>query len=107
MVKGTDFGQRLPLLIRAFVWVMFALLARTVEQGAWTYLDAVALKGKETHGGFIVNWELHPFHPEMYTPEGRATTERVWHETLRDLAFADVQGALASVQRGLDERVAR
>lgn len=103
MVKGTEFGRRLPLLAKAFVWVIFTLLGRGLEQGAWTYLDAVAVKGKESQGGFLVNWELHPFHPDMYTPEGRAMTERVWHETLRDLAFADVLDALASVRRGSEE----
>ncbi|KAK3290971.1 uncharacterized protein B0H64DRAFT_411053 [Chaetomium fimeti] len=99
MVKGTDIGRQLPLVAKAFVWVIFTLLARTLEQGAWTYLDAAVVKGRESHGGFLVNWEVHSFHPDMYTPEGRATTERVWHETLRDLNFADVLGALASVRR--------
>ena len=100
MVKGTFLGRRLPAPAKAFMWVVFTLLARTLEQGAWTYLDAVAVQGRESHGGFVVNWEVHPFHPDMYTPEGRATTDRVWHETLRDLAaVADVQGALAEVRR--------
>ncbi|EAQ84428.1 hypothetical protein CHGG_08442 [Chaetomium globosum CBS 148.51] len=100
MVKGTEVGRRLPLPAKAFVWVIFTLLARPVEHGAWTYLDAVLVQGRESHGGFVVNWALHPFHKDMYTPEGRATTERVWHETLRDLArVADVQAALAEVRR--------
>ncbi|KAK4235971.1 retinol dehydrogenase 14 [Achaetomium macrosporum] len=103
MVKGTKVGRRLPLLAKAFVWVVFALLARTLEQGAWTYVDAVAVQGRETHGGFLVNWALHPFHPDMYTAEGRATTERVWQETLRELAFADVAGALEAVRKGSGE----
>ncbi len=103
MVKGTELGRRLPALARAFVYVVFALVARTTAQGAWHYLNAAAVKGKESHGGFVVNWELYPFHPDMYIPEGRATTERVWDETLQDLAFADVLGALASVRRGLEQ----
>lgn len=36
------------------------LASRTLEQGAWTYLDAVAVRGEDTHGGFVVDWELHP-----------------------------------------------
>lgn len=37
-----------------------SLSARSMKEGAWTYLDAMAVKGKETHGGFVVDWELHP-----------------------------------------------
>lgn len=37
-----------------------SLTARSVEHGAWTYIDAVAVKGEDSHGGFIVDWELHP-----------------------------------------------
>ncbi|KAK3302657.1 uncharacterized protein B0T15DRAFT_543558 [Chaetomium strumarium] len=99
MVKNTELQRRLPAVLKAIIWLVFALIARTLEQGGWLYLDAVAVKGRESHGGFLFSWELHSFHPDMYTPEGRATTDRVWHETLRTLDFADVQGALASVRR--------
>ena len=40
--------------------VMQAVLGRTVEQGAWTYIDAAAIKGTETHGSFIFGWEMFP-----------------------------------------------
>lgn len=36
------------------------LLARSPKQAAWTYVDAVAVKGAETHGSFICNWEIYP-----------------------------------------------
>lgn len=37
-----------------------ALTARSIEHGAWTYIDAVAVKGEDSHGGFLVDWGLHP-----------------------------------------------
>jgi NAD(P)-dependent dehydrogenase (short-subunit alcohol dehydrogenase family) len=36
------------------------LTARTMEEATWTYMDAVGVKGEESHGGFLVNWEVHP-----------------------------------------------
>ncbi|KAJ4304833.1 hypothetical protein N0V90_000361 [Kalmusia sp. IMI 367209] len=32
--------------------------AKTPEQAAWTYIDAAANRGKESHGGFIMFWEV-------------------------------------------------
>ncbi|CAO2650220.1 Nn.00g015120.m01.CDS01 [Neocucurbitaria sp. VM-36] len=83
--------------------VMLALIkklaSRTPEQAAWTYVDAAAVKGKESHGGFIMFWEVFPFHAMMYTQEGKRTTERLWDETLAELEFASVRQILDSMRR--------
>lgn len=34
------------------------------------------------------------FSAMLYTPEGKAITQRVWDETLAEFAFADVRGIL-------------
>ncbi|KAJ4372907.1 hypothetical protein N0V83_003198 [Neocucurbitaria cava] len=36
------------------------LVSRTPEQAAWTYVDAAAVKGEESHGGFIMFWKVYP-----------------------------------------------
>lgn len=37
-----------------------ALTGRKPEDGAWMYLDAAVVKGKESHGCFCMDWDLHP-----------------------------------------------
>jgi hypothetical protein len=36
------------------------VVARSLEVGASTYLDAVSLKGKESHGCLMMSWQIHP-----------------------------------------------
>ncbi|KAF2024507.1 putative short-chain dehydrogenase/reductase family protein, partial [Setomelanomma holmii] len=74
--------------------VMKKLSARTPEQAAWTYVDACGVKGEESHGGFVMFWEVCGFPKVMYTDEGRKCTERLWDETMAELQFADVQEVL-------------
>ncbi len=57
-VAGTAIFHTFPLPVRVAHTVMKAFSARTLEQGAWTYLDAVVVKGKESHGQFVMNWEV-------------------------------------------------
>lgn len=48
-----------PLIMRMVVWLMQALTARTPEEAAYTYVDAVSVKGEESHGCFVMcyrNW---------------------------------------------------
>lgn len=49
-----DFSGGGALLMR----VMKRVSARTPEQAAWTYVDAVAVHGRESHGGFVMFWEV-------------------------------------------------
>jgi hypothetical protein len=39
---------------------MKSLLGRTLEVGASTYVDAAVVKGKESHGSYIADWEVKP-----------------------------------------------
>ncbi len=34
----------------------------------------------------------------LYTPEGRAMTQRIWDETLAEFEFANVRGILESMK---------
>jgi NAD(P)-dependent dehydrogenase (short-subunit alcohol dehydrogenase family) len=60
MTKGTAFFAEVPWFLKwAVVFVQFCL-ARTVEVGASTYLDATVVKGRESHGGFVGEWRVKP-----------------------------------------------
>lgn len=34
------------------------LAGRSSEDGAWSYVDATVVKGKESHGCFLTDWEI-------------------------------------------------
>lgn len=40
--------------------VIKKVMSRTPEQAAWTYVDAAVVKGKESHGGFLLFWRVVP-----------------------------------------------
>lgn len=60
MVSSTNLSGNMPWWVGLLSRFFGFFAARTKEQGAWIYLDAVAVKGKESHGGFDVNWEIYP-----------------------------------------------
>ena len=99
LVAGTGMLKTFPLPRRIVHGIVKALAARTLQQGAWTYLDAVAVKGQETHGGLLMNWELCSFHPMMHAAEGKKTTEQLWSETIEEFKFARAEDILASMPR--------
>ncbi|KAH7383997.1 hypothetical protein BKA66DRAFT_417479 [Pyrenochaeta sp. MPI-SDFR-AT-0127] len=94
LTSGTELHRDVSGAGQLLMKVMKKAMSRTPEQAAWTYVDACAAKGKESHGGFVMFWEVSPFHQMMYTPEGKQTTERLWEETLAELEFAGVRQTL-------------
>lgn len=73
--------------------IMKRLLARTPEEAAWTYIDAVG-KGRDSHGGLILAWKVAPMNYMMYQPEGKRVMKQLWDETLQELNFAGVKEIL-------------
>ena len=59
-VKGTEGMSKMPALTALVARGFAALTGRSVEVGASTYVDAVAVKGKESHGCFLTSWRIHP-----------------------------------------------
>ncbi|KXG52490.1 Short-chain dehydrogenase/reductase SDR [Penicillium griseofulvum] len=100
LVGGSGLQQHAPAYLRAIFRFVHIIAARSTEQGAWAYVDAVAVKGQESHGGLVLNWNIHPFHPMMYEPSGKQVTERLWEETIQELRFADAQGIINSMCKG-------
>lgn len=99
LVGGSGLQKHAPAYLRAIFRFVHAIAARSTEQGAWAYLDAVAVKGQESHGGLVLNWGIHPFHPMMYEPGGKQATERLWKETMQELSFANAQGIIDSMHK--------
>ncbi|PVI06763.1 putative short-chain dehydrogenase/reductase family protein [Periconia macrospinosa] len=88
---GTDLHRNLGGPLKAIFGTAKVLIARSLEHGSWTYIDAAVGKGEESHGCLVSDWELRAFHNLMYTPEGKKATDQLWSETLDELKFAGVQ----------------
>ncbi|KAI0117424.1 NAD(P)-binding protein [Daldinia grandis] len=97
-VKGTGLGRDASIIIRPAVALFSAIAARTVRDGASTYLDAALVKGKESHCSFLMSWKVSPFNSFLYTPEGKDAAEQLFDETMKELEFANVREILESMR---------
>ncbi|RDW65100.1 putative short-chain dehydrogenase reductase family protein-2 [Coleophoma cylindrospora] len=95
---GTGFFRNLPFLMRLFAWPVATLLGTSVNKAAWTYIYAAIARGTESHGSFLSDWEINPFHAFMYTEEGKRFMDRLWIETLKELDFPEVRDVLESLR---------
>ncbi|KAI0155342.1 retinol dehydrogenase 12 [Xylariaceae sp. FL1272] len=90
----TGFLQKDGTGMTGFWTLLFSVakmaIARSVAAGASTYVDAVVVKGQESHGSYVSDWEIKPFPQLYYTQEGADIRERLWEETLEELNFAGV-----------------
>ncbi|KAI1194466.1 NAD(P)-binding protein [Nemania serpens] len=96
--KGTEIVRDAPGAMKVAMRLFGALAARTQRVGASCLVDALINKGKESHGCFLMSWEIHPFASFLYTPEGAVVTQRAWDETLAELDFAAVRAILESMK---------
>jgi len=58
---GTSFFRDLPLLMRIFTWPLTKLAGTSVNNAGWRYVDAAVVRGKESHGSFLSDWEINPY----------------------------------------------
>jgi NAD(P)-dependent dehydrogenase (short-subunit alcohol dehydrogenase family) len=58
--KGTDLHRDAKGLMRIMLSATKELTGRPLEDGAWTYVDAAVVKGKESHGCFVMDWDIRP-----------------------------------------------
>lgn len=56
MVGGSGLHSNVSVPVRAVMGIMKAIAARSLKEGASTYVDAVAVKQEESHGSFIMDW---------------------------------------------------
>ncbi|KAH6655157.1 hypothetical protein BKA67DRAFT_227782 [Truncatella angustata] len=93
---GTGFFHDLPVVMRLLAWPLATLLGTSVNNAAWRYVDAAVARGPESHGSFVSDWEIHPFHPFQYTEAGDIFMDRLWDETVKELDFPEIGEALQS-----------
>lgn len=62
LVGDTEIWRSLntSAVLRYAFALYFMLFGRTLKQGASTYVHAVVLAGKESHGGFLSDWGVRP-----------------------------------------------
>jgi NAD(P)-dependent dehydrogenase (short-subunit alcohol dehydrogenase family) len=60
MTRGTGLNRDVPKVLAVLVVPMLVPISRKVTDGASAYLDATVVKGKESHGCFIMDWEIRP-----------------------------------------------
>lgn len=58
--SGTALHRDFTGFSKYLLALMKMMMSRTPEQAAWTYVDAAIMKGKESHGGFVMFWEVWP-----------------------------------------------
>jgi NAD(P)-dependent dehydrogenase (short-subunit alcohol dehydrogenase family) len=58
--KGTGLHRDAKGIVAFMLELSKTLTARSLVDGAWTYIDAVVTKGKESHGCFVMDWEIRP-----------------------------------------------
>lgn len=60
LTSGTGLHRDYSATGKVVMVLLKKLVSRTTEQAAWTYVDAAAVKGEESHGGFIMFWKVFP-----------------------------------------------
>ncbi|KAH6889305.1 hypothetical protein B0T10DRAFT_459962 [Thelonectria olida] len=96
--RGTEFGSDNPNKFQRFMFRFVGLImGRPVAVGARTYMDAVAVKGVESHGAFLSEGKIKPFPVMMYEESGRTLQETLWQETLKEFEFAKPSHILESL----------
>ncbi|KAI2610564.1 NAD(P)-binding protein [Hypoxylon sp. NC1633] len=98
-VKGTGLSRSMSFVEAAVMAPFKQIAARPLKVGASTYVDAAVVKGKESHGSYIMSWKISPFAGLLYTPEGKQVIDRLWQETIAELSFAGVQGILDGLKK--------
>lgn len=58
-VKGTNLAHDAPVAMKVGLKIFGLLTGRTPKLGASCLVDAVVNKGKESHGCFVMSWEIH------------------------------------------------
>ncbi|KAB5566847.1 putative short-chain dehydrogenase/reductase family protein [Coniochaeta sp. 2T2.1] len=99
MVKGTGLHRDAKGMVG---WVLAAwkgFWGRTLDDGAWAYVDAAVVKGGESHGCFLMDWRVHPFAKFVYQPENKDVMDALWDETLAEFEFAGVREILAASKK--------
>ncbi|EOO00286.1 putative short-chain dehydrogenase reductase family protein [Phaeoacremonium minimum UCRPA7] len=95
--KGSGLHRDAHGMIKAILSLMKTITGRTLETGSSTYVDASVIKGKESHGCFVMDWSIKPFANMVYDPKGVPVINRLWDETMTELDFAGARDVLKNL----------
>ncbi|KAJ4316250.1 hypothetical protein N0V84_007960 [Fusarium piperis] len=88
--RGTQFGAEGRSKLGSIMFkIVSHIIARPASTGARQYVDAVTVKGVESHGGFVSEGRVKPLVPMMYEDAGKVLQEAAWAETMKELSFAN------------------
>ncbi|RFU78069.1 hypothetical protein TARUN_4130 [Trichoderma arundinaceum] len=77
--------------------ILQRLLGRDGSVGARAFTDAAVKQGAESHGQYLEDGKIQPMAPIVYEPEGETIAQKLWQETLNELAFAGVVDIVKSL----------
>ncbi|KAK3904891.1 hypothetical protein C8A05DRAFT_42095 [Staphylotrichum tortipilum] len=96
--KGTELHRESTGAAKTVFSLAKTLTGRSLEDGASTYVDAAVIKGKESHGCFVMDWKIFPFYYAVYEPEGAELMDTLFEETMAELEFAGVRNILEGIK---------
>ncbi|TVY51885.1 Short chain dehydrogenase yanD [Lachnellula cervina] len=99
LCKGSGLLRDVTGVVSAIYTVVKAAVGRKMELGSTTYIDATVVKGAESHGCFVMDWRICPFAALVYGPDGETVGQRLWDETMQELAFAEPLKVLEGMKR--------
>ena len=59
-IGGTELGRDTPGAMMIFAKLFQLAITRSLPDGATAYIDASVVRGPESHGAFIMGWEIKP-----------------------------------------------
>jgi len=95
--KGSGLHRDAHGVIGMVLSVSKRLTGRTLDEGAWCYVDAAVVKGKESHGSFVMDWEIKPFANLVYEANSQPIMDRLWEETMKEFEFAGAESILKNL----------
>ncbi|KAJ9602143.1 hypothetical protein H2200_013263 [Cladophialophora chaetospira] len=85
---ATGFGEY-PTWLRIMFGILFALKARSIDNGAKTYLHALGVAGKESHGKYLSDNQVAERAAFTQTQTGSEVREKLWDEVARECSRVD------------------
>ncbi|GKU02785.1 retinol dehydrogenase 11 [Fusarium langsethiae] len=79
LVRSTDLQQQGNFVVRQVLAVVKWFIARSLEQGASTLVQAGVVMGNESHCSYVMDWRIHHFTKLLHTKDGQAFADKVCH----------------------------
>ncbi|RFN44759.1 short-chain dehydrogenase/reductase sdr [Fusarium flagelliforme] len=94
-IHDSQFNREIDQTFAGAIFKRFQkYVANTSAVGAHMMTYAALKHGEETHGQFLSFQKMVPMAPILYGEEGRKIGQRLWQETMEELAFANPEELL-------------